>query len=158
MSNEQNKITPAGLKELKREVEATKEQRPTLIKALQHARSLGDLSENAEYSSAKRDLRHLESRLRFLNKKIQYAEVVASPVSTNKVKIGHFVTVEFLDDADQVTYQIVGQQEVDLKQAKISLSSPLGKALLNHRVDDVISIKAPAGDYQVKIIGIKNKS
>ncbi len=122
-----NKMTPAGYHEIETEIEQLKLDRPNKIKALQEARALGDLSENAEYSSAKRDLRRLESRLRFLNKQLQYAQVV-TPSKNSIVDLGKLVTIEFLDDHSQVIYRLVGKQEANLASHKLAFDSPLGKA------------------------------
>ena len=148
-----NKMTPAGYQAIEQEIEDLKAQRPHRIKVLAAAAALGDRSENAEYTNAKRDLGRLESRLRFLNKQLQYAKVV-QPANNDKLDIGKSVTLEFMDDHDQVTYQLVGKQEANLETNKISFTSPIGVALNNHTVNDVVTVKAPNGDYQVKIIEI----
>lgn len=149
-----NKMTPTGYHEIETEIDALKQDRPAKIKQLQEARALGDLSENAEYSAAKRDLRHLESRLRFLNKQLQYAQVV-QPSETNQIDIGKRVTLEFSDDHFEETYTIVGKQEADLKNRKLSFDSPLGRAILNHTKNDVVSVTAPDGQYHVKIVNVE---
>ncbi|RRK10430.1 transcription elongation factor GreA [Lactiplantibacillus garii] len=149
-----NKMTPAGYHAIEQEIEDLKQQRPHRIKVLAAAAALGDRSENAEYTNAKRDLGRLESRLRFLNKQLQYAQIV-EPADNDKLDIGKFVTVEFMDDHDQLTYQLVGKQEANLEENKISFTSPIGKALANHGVNDVVTVSAPNGDYQVKIIAVK---
>ncbi|ETY75559.1 transcription elongation factor GreA [Lactiplantibacillus fabifermentans] len=148
-----NKMTPAGYQAIEQEIEDLKALRPHRIKVLAAAAALGDRSENAEYTNAKRDLGRLESRLRFLNKQLQYAKVV-QPANNDKLDIGKSVTLEFMDDHDRVTYQLVGKQEANLETNKISFTSPIGVALNNHTVDDVVTVKAPNGDYQVKIIEI----
>lgn len=149
-----NKMTPAGYHAIEQEIEALKQDRPHRIKVLAAAAALGDRSENAEYTNAKRDLGRLESRLRFLNKQLQYAQVV-HPADNDQLDIGKFVTVEFMDDHDYLTYQLVGKQEANLDDNKISFTSPIGKALAGHRVNDVVTVAAPNGDYQVKITAIK---
>lgn len=149
-----NKMTAGGYHDIEVEIEALKEDRPAKIKQLQEARALGDLSENAEYSAAKRDLRHLESRLRFLNKQLQYAQIV-KPSASGKIDIGKKVTIEFLDDEFQETYTIVGKQEADLKNKKLSFDSPLGRALNNHTKNGVVSVTAPDDQYNVKIINVQ---
>ncbi|GEL15709.1 transcription elongation factor GreA [Pediococcus cellicola] len=149
-----NKITANGYHQIENEIAAWKAKRPALIKALAEASALGDRSENAEYTSAKRDLRHLESRLHFLTKQLQYSKVV-TPTDNQIVEIGKYVTIEFTDDHDQVTYQIVGKQEADIKVNKISLDSPLGSALMGKTVADVATVQAPNATYQVKILAVK---
>jgi len=149
-----NKMTPAGYHAIEQEIEDLIKQRPERIRILAAAAALGDRSENAEYSSSKRELGRLESRIRFLNKQLQYAQVV-HPADNDQLDIGKFVTIEFMDDHDQLTYQLVGTQEANLDQNKISFTSPIGKALADHIVNDIVTVSAPNGDYQVKIIAIK---
>ncbi|WP_461240238.1 transcription elongation factor GreA [Paucilactobacillus sp. N302-9] len=148
-----NKMTQTGYDEIETEIEQLKQDRPAKIQALQAARALGDLSENAEYSSAKRDLRRLEGRLRFLNKQLQYAQVVA-PTTGNTVEIGSVVTLEFLDDHDQVTYTVVGKQEANIQKQKISFDSPLGSVIVHQKSGTIVTVTAPNGSYQVKILAI----
>ncbi|WCJ47851.1 transcription elongation factor GreA [Levilactobacillus brevis] len=142
-SRDFNPITAAGYQDLQA-------NRPEKIAILAEARAHGDLSENAEYSAAKRDLRHLESQLRFYTKQLQYAKVVA-PSNSDVVDLGKWVTVTFLDDHEQATYQLVGTQEADLAAGKITRVSPLGKALLGHHPGDTVTISAPHANYRVKI-------
>lgn len=148
-----NKMTQTGYDEIETEIEQLKQDRPAKIQALQAARALGDLSENAEYSSAKRDLRRLEGRLRFLNKQLQYAQVV-TPSTGDTVEIGSVVTLEFLDDHDQVTYTVVGKQEANIQKQKISFDSPLGSVIMHKKTDTTVTVTSPNGSYQVKILTI----
>ena len=146
-------MTPTGHQQLVDQVAALKKKRPTLIARLKAARALGDLSENTEYSSAKRDLRHLESRLRYLDKQLKYAKVIA-PATGKQIDLGSRVTLEFLDDHEQVTYQLVGRMENDLAAGKLAFDSPLGKALRHQVAGKVVTVPAPAGNYQVKIVAV----
>lgn len=155
MTEEYVQMTPNGYAQLQQEIQNLKNTRPTKIKALQQARALGDLSENAEYSAAKRDLRHLESRLRYLDKQSRLAKVV-KPTSTTIVEIGSTVDVEFLDDSFRTTYQIVGAHESNLATQKLSFKSPLGTVLIHHKVNDVLTVKAPDDNYSVKILAIRS--
>ncbi|KRN51173.1 transcription elongation factor grea [Pediococcus damnosus] len=148
-----NKITATGYHEIEKEIEELKAKRPALTKRLAAAAALGDRSENAEYTFSKRDLRQLESRLHFLNKQLQYSKIV-QPTNNQIVEIGKKVTIEFVDDHDQMDYQLVGKQEADIKTNKISLVSPLGSALLNKTVGDIVTIHAPEETYQVKILSV----
>ena len=91
------KMTPAGYAALEEQIATLKAKRPTLVARLKAARALGDLSENTEYSSAKRDLRHLDSRLRYLDKQLKYAQIV-TPRTDGAIDLGNWVTLEFLDD------------------------------------------------------------
>ncbi|MCY9806281.1 transcription elongation factor GreA [Lentilactobacillus senioris] len=149
-----NPITQAGYDQLAAEINQLETDRPNKIAILQAARALGDLSENAEYSAAKRDLRHLESRLRFLRKQQQYARVVV-PSTNSTVEIGNLVTIQFTDDLTTADYQLVGTPEVDIDAGKISIASPLGKAIRNHQVGEIVTVQAPEFKYQVKIISVK---
>lgn len=149
-----HKMTPAGYKAIEQEIVKLKQKRPHLIKVLAAAAALGDRSENAEYSSSKRDLGQLNGRLHYLEKQLKYANVV-EPADNDKLDIGKFVTIEFMDDHEQETYQMVGEQEANLDQNKISFTSPIGKALNNHQINDVVTVTAPNGSYQVKIISLK---
>lgn len=148
-----NKVTQAGYDQITAEIEALKQSRPEKIEQLQAARALGDLSENAEYSAAKRDLRHLESRLRYLGKQLRYAQVV-KPKDDAVIEIGKRVVLQFMDDQSEDTFELVGTPEADVGANKISLISPIGKAILDHTVGDVVSIDAPNGAYQVKILDV----
>lgn len=146
-------ITQAGYDKIAGEIDALKADRPAKIAALSAARALGDLSENAEYSAAKRDLRHLESRLRFLDKQLRYAQVV-TPTDDATIEIGKRVVLAFLDENDTDTFDLVGTPEADVTTNKISLASPIGAAILSNSVGDTVSVNAPNGRYQVKIITV----
>lgn len=143
-------VTQAGYDRIEAEINAIKADRPTKIAALAAARALGDLSENAEYSAAKRDLRHLESRLRFLDKQLRYAKVV-TPKDDQTIEIGKTVTLTFLDVNDVDTFDLVGTPEADVTTNKISLASPIGAAIMGHSVGDSVMVDAPNGQYQITI-------
>ncbi|MCH3904859.1 MAG: transcription elongation factor GreA [Lactobacillus sp.] len=147
------KMTPAGYQQIKDEIAALKKDRPRRIKLLQEARSLGDLSENTEYSTAKRELGHLQSRLRYLDKQLKYAQVI-QPQASGVVDLGSQVQLEFVDDGEQVAYQVVGRLEADLAQGKVAFDSPLGQAIMKQAAGTTVSVSAPAGTYQVKIISV----
>ncbi len=147
------KMTPEGYREIEEQIEELKKDRPIKIARLKAARALGDLSENTEYSTAKRDLRHLESRLRFLNKQLTYAQII-QPQGNGKIDLGSTVTIEFLDDHDQVTYKIVGTQEADLAANKLAFDSPLGQAMMNQTAGTSVNVVSPDSTYQVKIISV----
>lgn len=147
------KMTPEGYREIEEQIEELKKDRPVKIARLKAARALGDLSENTEYSTAKRDLRHLESRLRFLNKQLTYAQII-QPQGNGKIDLGSTVTIEFLDDHDQVTYKIVGTQEADLAANKLAFDSPLGQAMMNQVAGTSVNVVSPDSTYQVKIISV----
>lgn len=148
------KMTANGYHEIEEQIAKLQEQRPAKIEQLKAARALGDLSENTEYSTAKRELRHLESRLRYLNKQLQYAEIV-TPRNDETIDLGTSVTIEFEDDHEQVTYHIVGKQEADLAKQKISFDSPLGQALLHQTTGTTVTVEAPQSSYKVKIVKVE---
>lgn len=148
------KMTPEGYHEIEEQIEKLKQDRPTKIARLKAARALGDLSENTEYSTAKRDLRHLESRLRFLNKQLTYAQII-EPQDNGKIDLGSQVTIDFLDDHDQVTYKIVGTQEADIAANKLAFDSPLGQAIMGQSVGTTVNVVSPDSTYQVKIINLR---
>ncbi|QFQ90124.1 transcription elongation factor GreA [Lacticaseibacillus manihotivorans] len=145
-------ITKAGVQAFADEIEQLKKERPTRIKRLAEAAALGDRSENAEYSAAKRDLRQLESRMRYLDKLIRYAEIVPTPTG-DTAEIGTQVTIEF-GPADDDTYALVGPKESGQAETNLASDSPLGSAILHHRVGDAVSVTAPAGSYQVTLTKI----
>ena len=97
--------------------------------------------------------RHLESRLRYLNKQLQYSEII-TPADAKQVDLGTTVTLRFDDDNDVVTYQIVGKQEADLAKQKVSFDSPLGRAIMHQPAGTTVTVQAPQSSYQVTIIEI----
>lgn len=146
------KMTPEGYQAIKIEIATLKKDRPRRIKILQQARSMGDLSENSEYTEAKRDLGHLQSRLRYLGKQLKYADVVKNS-NSGIVNLGSVVTLKFDDGTEE--YKIVGQLEADLAQNKIAFDSPLGQAIMKKKAGQTVTVAAPAGSYQVSIIAVK---
>jgi transcription elongation factor GreA len=146
-------MTPSGYEKINQEIEELKLTRPVLIKALADARALGDLSENAEYSAAKRDLRRMEGRLRYLQRQISYSKIVEN-TDCSTIDLGSSVKMRFLDDSYEVTYEIVGKHEADVASHKVSYQSPLGAALMHHQVNDVVLVVAPDEQYKVEILEI----
>ena len=147
------KMTPEGYKQIEDESARLKKDRPRRIKILQAARALGDLSENTEYTEAKRDLGHLQSRLRYLGKQLKYAEIVETK-DDGKVDLGKTVVLKF-DDDETEEYKIVGRMEADLADGKISFDSPLGQAIMKQEAGIVATVEAPAGEYKVTIVEVK---
>ena len=148
------KMTPEGYKQIEDEIARLKKDRPRRIKILQTARALGDLSENTEYTEAKRDLGHLQSRLRYLGKQLKYAEIVKT-TDDGKVDCGKTVVLKFDDDDETEEYKIVGRMEADLADGKISCDSPLGQAIMKQEVGGVATVEAPAGEHKVTIVEVK---
>jgi transcription elongation factor GreA len=146
------KMTPEGYQEIKDEIARLKKDRPRRIKILQEARSMGDLSENSEYTTAKMELGHLQSRLRYLDKQLRYSEIIQKDKS-GTIDLGSNVKLLFEgDDAEE--YRIVGRMEADLAKGKISFDSPLGQALMKQKAGATVTVEAPAGSYDVKIIAV----
>jgi transcription elongation factor GreA len=149
-------ITPNGYQKLQEELNLlVKVERPKNIKDISEARAHGDLSENAEYHAAKERQSFLEGRIQELKTKIALANVIdPSKISQNKVAFG--ATVRLLDTAtnEEKNFMLVGPDEADAKNGKISISSPVGKALLNKEIGDVVTIKAPAKTMEYEILEI----
>jgi len=139
--------------ELKRRIRV---DRPAVVQAIAEARGHGDLSENAEYDAAKDRQGFIEGRIKELNDKIARAQVInPAELDTDKVVFGAKVTLFDEDSGAEVTYQIVGEDEADIKAGKISVTSPVGKALIGHRLDDEVRIKVPSGLKIYEVIDIK---
>ncbi|MBE0597128.1 MAG: transcription elongation factor GreA [Desulfuromonadales bacterium] len=130
--------------------------RPQVVQAIAEARSHGDLSENAEYDAAKEKQSFIEGRIKELNDKIARAQVInPAELDSEKVLFGAKVTLFDVDNGAEVTYQIVGEDEADIKLGKLSVTSPVGKALIGHRLDDEVRINVPSGMKIYEIIDIK---
>ena len=153
---EQIPITKDGYAALKNELERLKTiERPENIKAIEVARAHGDLSENAEYHAAKERQSFLEGRIGELGYKIGNAKVIdPETVSKDVIRFACRVLVENLDSEEETEYMIVGADEADIKKGKISVSSPLGSALIGKRPGDEASIQAPGGKRTYEIIDI----
>ena len=147
------KMTPEGYQEIKDEIARLKKDRPRRIKILQEARSMGDLSENSEYTTAKMELGRLQSRLRYLDKQLRYSEIIQKDKS-GTIDLGSNVKLLFEGDDDAEEYRIVGRMEADLAKGKISFDSPLGQALMKQKAGATVTVEAPAGSYDVKIIAV----
>lgn len=151
-----NYITPAGFRRLQREFETLRgPTRREVVAKLSEAAAEGDRSENAEYIYRKRQLRQIDSRIRFLMKRMAIAEVIdPSQHKSERVTFGCVVTVE--DEAGkELRYQIVGVDESEPKEGRISYSSPIGKALIGKRVDDEASVRVNAGVRELVITRIE---
>ncbi|HOZ88814.1 MAG TPA: transcription elongation factor GreA [Bacilli bacterium] len=147
-------LTAEGYLELEAELNNLKiVRRPEIIKSLKEARAQGDLSENADYDAAREEQAHLEARIKELEYKLEHCKVV-DKVNTDKVDIGNLVTVEYLASAEQEVYKVVGSEEVDPFENEISNESPIGAAIMGHKINEVVDVISPNGDYQIKIIKI----
>lgn len=121
-------------------------ERPKVVQDIAEARSHGDLSENAEYDAAKNRQGFVEGRIGELGDKIARAQVIdPASIKSEKIVFGAKITLFDIDSEKEVKYQIVGEDEADLKCGKISITSPVGKALIGHTVDEEVSIVVPSG-------------
>ena len=144
-------LTPEGYLELEQELNYLKnEKRPEVIAALKDARAQGDLSENAEYDAARNEQAQIEAKIRDLEAMIESA-VIIKEISSDTVSIGTKVVIEYVEDGEEEEYAIVGSQEADPINNKISNESPIAQAIMGKKVKDVVSVESPAGEYQVRI-------
>jgi transcription elongation factor GreA len=152
-------ITKEGFEALKKEVRYLKSvERPQVIKAIEEARAHGDLSENAEYDAAKDRQGFVEGRIVDIEHKIACADVIdPKTVSTEKAVFGCTVVLENLDTEEEVAYMLVGPEESDIRNGRISVSSPLGRAMIGKRVGEVITVQAPGGKREYEVIDILAK-
>ncbi len=152
-------MTAEGLAPLKEELHQLKAvERHAVIKAIAEAREHGDLSENAEYHAARERQSFIEGRIIELEDIVSRADVIdLTKLSGTTVRFGASVTVADVDSDDETTYQIVGPYEADLKKHKISIQSPLGRALIGKTIGDTAEVTAPGGGKAYEITGIKFK-
>jgi len=153
---EQIPITKQGYATLKKELEKLKTiDRPENIKAIETARAHGDLSENAEYHAAKERQSFLEGKIGEIGYKLGNARVIdPAKVPKDSVRFANTVLVENLDSQEEITYMLVGQDEADIKQGKISVSSPLGRALIGKEPGEEAIVQAPGGKRVYEVIDI----
>lgn len=147
-------LTEEGFKKLKDELKLFKSsKRPIAVDRLQKARAMGDLSENSEYVAAKEELSFIEGRILEIEEILKNVEVVKNNLNNDKVSLGKEVIVE--TNGAQLTFKLVGDFEADPTKYKISSTSPIGKALMDKKVGDLIEVSIPAGKSLYKIIDIK---
>jgi transcription elongation factor GreA len=151
-------ITRRGAEKLKAELHRLKTvDRPSVIHAISEARAQGDLSENAEYEAAKDRQGFIEGRIQEIEGKLAAAQVI-DPVTVeagDKVVFGATVQLEEEDTGEKVTYQIVGEDEADLKQGLINISSPIARALIGKELGDTAEVQAPGGVKHYEIVGVR---
>lgn len=146
-------LTQEGLKKLQEEYDdLVKNKRSYAVDRLQKARSMGDLSENSEYSAAKEELAFVEGRIQEIDEIFKNVEVVENHNHKLDVEVGTTVVLE--TNGERETYQIVGEFEADPMNKKLSNTSPIGKALIGNKVDDVVEVNVPAGKIKYKIVDI----
>ena len=149
-------ITREGYNQLQKEMDNLKKVvRPQVVKAIEEARAHGDLSENAEYEAAKEKQAFTEKRIHDIEQRLATCEIIETcNYPTDKVGFGSVVTLQNLNNGGEVTYQIVGPDESDIPSGKISIVSPLGRALLSKEVDDEVLVQTPGGVKSYTVLKI----
>ena len=151
-------MTLRGAELLRAELRRLKsEDRPRVIKSIAEARSHGDLSENAEYHAAREQQGFIEGRIMEIESRLAAAEIidVASLPATGKVVFGVTVVLEEQDEAIAVTYQIVGEDEADIRGGRISITSPIARALIGKEIGDIVDAQTPGGVKQYEILDVR---
>lgn len=157
MEAKKNILTYEGLRKYEDELHELKVvKRQEVAQKIKEAREQGDLSENAEYDAAKDEQRDIEARIEELEKILKNAEVVVEEeVDLDKISVGCQIKIVDLEDNSELTYKIVGSTEANSLKGKISNESPLGKALLGAKVGDVVTVEAPMGELQYRVLEIQ---
>lgn len=149
-------MTVLGYERLKTELSHLKKvERPNISKAIEEARAHGDLSENAEYHAAKEKQSFIEGRIREVESKLALSDVIdPSKLTGDKVVFGATVTFVDVDTDEEASYQIVGVDEADLKEKKISYTSPMARALIGKRVGEEVKLRLPKGEKELEIMSV----
>lgn len=150
-------LTKFGAELLKQELHRLKTRdRPDVINAIAEARAQGDLSENAEYDAAKERQSFIEGRIADLDGKLSAAQIIdpATLDAEGRVVFGSTVHLEDLETTQKVSYQIVGEDEADIKQLKVSITSPIARALIGRYAGDVVGVQAPAGVREYEVLDV----
>ena len=150
-------MTRAGFARLEEELKRLKGvERPAVIRLLEEARAHGDLSENAEYHAAKERQAFIENRVAELNSKVSRAQIIdTSTISGKTVKFGATVTVVDEDDDSEMKFQIVGEDEADIKKKRLSVGSPLARALIGKKVGDEVEVATPSGGKFFELLKVQ---
>ncbi|MEW6414647.1 MAG: transcription elongation factor GreA [Pseudomonadota bacterium] len=151
-------ITVIGAEKMRAELHRLKTiERPAVIQAIAEARAQGDLSENAEYDAAKEKQGFIEGRIADLEAKLSHAQIIDPKTldADGRVVFGATVDLEDADSGDTVTYQIVGDDEADIKAGKISVSSPIARALIGRHAGDSVDVQAPGGVRQYEVLDVR---
>ena len=153
-------ITVVGAEKMRAELQNLKSvERPAVIQAIAEARAQGDLSENAEYDAAKEKQGFIEGRIADLEGKLSNAQIIDPTTldADGRIVFGATVELEDLESSDTVTYQIVGDDEADIKHGKISVSSPIARALIGKYAGDSVDVQAPGGVRQYEVLDVQYK-
>lgn len=151
-------LTVNGANKLKNELQRLKSvERPRVIAAIAEARGHGDLKENAEYHAAREEQGFIEGRIKEIEAKLSNAQIIDVTTLNAGGKVVFGATVDLSDEetGKEVTYQIVGDDEADIKEGKISVNSPIARALIGKEEGDVVTVKAPGGDKDYEIVAVK---
>ncbi len=151
-------LTVRGAEKLREELNELKTiKRPAVIAAIAEAREHGDLKENAEYHAAREQQSFIEGRIKDIEGKLSHAQIIdVKTLNANgKVVFGATVDVEDLDKEEEITYQIVGEDEADIKQGMISITSPLARSLIGKEEGDVAVLDAPGGQRELEILEVR---
>jgi transcription elongation factor GreA len=151
-------LTLNGAEKLREELHRLKTvERPSVVAAIAEARSHGDLSENAEYDAAKERQGFIEGRIQEVEGKLSNAQIIdpKSLDADGRVVFGSTVALEDQDSGDQVTYQIVGEDEADIKQGKLSYASPMARALIGKFAGDIAQVQAPGGQREFEVLDVR---
>ena len=151
-------MTMRGAEALRTELKKLKsEARPNVIKAIAEARAHGDLSENAEYHAAREQQGFIEGRIKEIETKLSTAEIIDTTKLTNngKVVFGALVELEDQDDSHRVTYQVVGEDEADIRSGRVSITSPIARAVVGKSEGDVVDVSAPGGVRSYEIVAVR---
>jgi len=150
-------MTAQGAEKLREELNELKRvARPKVIQAIAEAREHGDLKENAEYHAAREQQGFIEGRIAEIEAKLATAQIIdVTKIDTDKVVFGATVDLVEVESGAEVTYQIVGDDEADIKAGKISVSSPIARALIGKQIDDVAQVRAPGGIREYEIVDIR---
>ena len=153
---EKTPLTKDGEVKLQEELRNLKLERPKITKAIAEAREHGDLKENAEYHAAREQQGMVEAKIKDIEFKLANSEIIENKPSENKDQIifGSFVELLNIEDNSKIKYQLVGEDEADISKNKISVNSPIAKGLIGKKVGNVITIIAPKGELNFKIIKI----
>ena len=150
-------MTVAGAERLRAELQHLKSvERPAVINAISEARAQGDLSENADYDAAKEKQGFIEGRIAEIEGKLSFAQIIDPKLlgDEDRVVFGATVDLEDVQTSAKVTYQVVGDDEADIKESKISISSPIARALIGKHEGDTIEIDAPSGRRSLEIVSV----
>lgn len=151
-------MTVAGIEALRKELEELKHvKRPNIIKAIAEARAHGDLKENAEYHAAREQQGFIEGRIKDIEAKLSLAQVIDISKIPNEGKVifGATVTLFHTADEKETTYQIVGEDEADIHVGKISINSPIARAIISKMEGDVVNVTTPSGQVEYEIVAVK---